>query len=110
MLYLQSGQRQRVPSYLVVRGLEVRVARIRTAELAAVQPGATTSSLAGQFAPGLDDLPNPAVATGAVQLAPPPCRPCCRAVSLSVRHGLQPSGRLGQARWRSRRAVRTGPR
>jgi hypothetical protein len=46
-----------------------------TADLAAVQPGTTTNSVGGQFAPGLDDLPNPAVAIGAVHLAPPLRRP-----------------------------------
>ena len=81
--------------YLVVRGLEVRVARICTADLAAVQPGTTTNSPAGQCAPGLDDLPNPAVAIGAVQPAPPPGGPCLRAVSFCA--GPQPSIRLVQA-------------
>jgi len=56
---------------LVVRNLKVHVARICTADLAAVQPGTTTNSVGGQFGPGLDDLPNPAVAICAVQFAPP---------------------------------------
>jgi hypothetical protein len=88
-----------VPPYLVVRGLEVAVARICTADLATVQPGTATNSLAGQFAPGLDDLPNPAVAIGAVQPAPPPCGLCFRPLSLCSGHGPQPSSRLVQAGW-----------
>jgi hypothetical protein len=46
----------------------VHVARICTAQLAAVGPD--TNSVGGRFAPGLD-LPDPAVAIGAVHLAPP---------------------------------------
>jgi hypothetical protein len=75
----------------VVRGLEVGVARIRTAELATVHPGTTTNSPCGQFAPGLD-LPNPAVAIGAVQFAPPPCSPRFCAVSLFAGHGFNLPG------------------
>jgi hypothetical protein len=64
------------------------------ADLAAVQLGTTTNSVGGQFAPGLDGLPNPAVAIGAVDLAPPSCGPCCRALSLCTRHRPQPSSPL----------------
>jgi hypothetical protein len=56
---------------LVVRSLKVHVAAIRTSDLAGVHPATTTNSLGGQFAPGLGDLPNPAVAIGAMHLAPP---------------------------------------
>jgi hypothetical protein len=82
---------------LVVRSLKVLVARNWTADLAAVQPGATTNSRPGQRAPGFDALPNPAVAIGAVHLAPPSCGPCCCAVSLCARHRPQPSSPLVQA-------------
>src|SRR4051812_12929416 len=74
----------------VVRRLKVLVASNCTHELAAVQPGATTNSRPGQCAPALDALPNPAVAIGAVHLAPPSCGPCCAAMSLCARHGPQP--------------------
>jgi hypothetical protein len=39
--------------------------------------------------PAPDGLPNPAVATGAVPLAPPSRRPFSRAVSLIARHDPQ---------------------
>jgi hypothetical protein len=64
----------------------VHVARICTAQLAAVGPD--TNSVGGRFAPGLDDLPDPAVAIGAVHLAPPSPGACavrCRSVLVMVR-------------------------
>ena len=78
----------------MVRSLKVHAAG-STPPIAAVQPGTTTNSVGGQFAPGLDGLPNPAVAIGAVDLAPPPCGPCCTAVSLCTRHRPRPSRPLG---------------
>jgi hypothetical protein len=66
----------------------VRVARICTAELAAVYPG-TASSPGGQVVAGLDGLPNPAVASGVVQSTSPSRCPFGGAVSLIARHGPQ---------------------
>jgi hypothetical protein len=57
---------------------------LHAADLAAVQPGATTNSVSGRFASGLDDPPNPAVAIGAVQLTPPSCGSCCCLWELAV--------------------------
>jgi len=52
----------------------VRVARIRTADLATGQPG-TANSARSEVVPSLDGLSNPAVATGAVQsTSPSRCR------------------------------------
>jgi len=71
-----------------VPSLEVRVARICTADLAAVYPG-TANSARSQVVPGLDGLPNPAVAIGAVQPTSPSRRAFGAMVSLIARHGPQ---------------------
>ena len=71
-----------------MRSLETRVARICTADLAAVYPG-TASSARSQVVAGLDGLPNPAVAVGAVQSTSPSRGPFGGTVSLIARHGPQ---------------------
>ena len=71
-----------------MRSLEVRVARICTADLAAVYPG-TAISARSQVVPGLDGLPNPAVAIGAVQSTSPSRCPLGGTVALIARHGPQ---------------------
>jgi hypothetical protein len=69
-----------------VRSLEVPVAGICTADLAAVLPGAA-NSVRSQVVPGLDGLPNPAVANGAVHPTSPSRCPFGGTVSLIARHG-----------------------
>jgi hypothetical protein len=70
------------------RAVEVRVARICTADLAAVEPG-TASSPRSQVVAGLDGLLDPAVASGAVQSTSPSRCPFGGTVSLIARHGPQ---------------------
>jgi hypothetical protein len=71
----------------------MRIATICTADLAAVQPR-TANSARSQAVPGLDGLPNPTVATGAMQSTPPSRRPFDATVSLIARHRPQPSSPL----------------
>ena len=94
---------------LVVRSLEVHVARICTADLAIVPPAPDTNSQPGHCVPGVDHLPSSPVAIGAVHLASTLCGPRRCAVGSCAHLGPRLSGPVVPASSRLSESSSNGP-